>query len=76
MTNVIKLRKGLNINLAGKADKKKIRLNSNGKYMLQPDSFTGVIPKVTVKQGDRVKAGTPLFIDKNYPSVKFASPVS
>ena len=57
MTNVIKLRKGLNINLAGKAERTKIRLRSNGKYSLQPDSFTGVIPKVIVKEGDRIKAG-------------------
>ncbi len=76
MTNVIKLRKGLNINLAGKAERTKIRLRSNGKYSLQPDSFTGVIPKVIVKEGDRIKAGEALFFDKSHPSVKFSSPVS
>lgn len=76
MTNAIKLSKGLDINLAGEAEKKKIRLRSNGKYMLQPDDFTGVTPKVVVKPGDKVKAGDTLFINKEYPEVSFASPVS
>lgn len=76
MTNVIKLRKGLDINLVGKAKKAKIRLHSNGKYSLEPSDFVGVIPKVVVKEGERVKAGDALFINKEFPAVKFASPVS
>ncbi|MDE5948366.1 MAG: NADH:ubiquinone reductase (Na(+)-transporting) subunit A, partial [Prevotella sp.] len=76
MANVIKLSKGLDINLKGVAEKKKISLRSNGRYMLQPDDFVGVTPKVVVKPGDRVKAGEALFVNKEYPAVKFASPVS
>lgn len=76
MANLFKLRKGLDINLAGKAEKKKIQLKSNGKYALQPGCFTGVVPKVVVKEGDKVKAGDALFINKNYPEMTFASPVS
>ena len=76
MANLFKLRKGLDINLAGKAERKKIQLKSNGKYALQPECFTGVVPKVVVKEGDKVKAGDALFINKNYPEIKFASPVS
>ena len=76
MANLFRLRKGLDINLAGKAEKKKIQLKSNGKYALQPDCFTGVVPKVVVKEGDKVKAGDALFINKNCQEMKFASPVS
>jgi Na+-transporting NADH:ubiquinone oxidoreductase subunit A len=76
MANVIKLRKGLDINLQGKAEEKKIQLKSNGKYALVPDDFEGVTPKVVVKEGDQVKAGDALFVNKQYPEVKFASPVS
>ncbi|MBR1548741.1 MAG: Na(+)-translocating NADH-quinone reductase subunit A [Prevotella sp.] len=76
MANVIKLRKGLNINLRGKAEEKKIQLKSNGKYALVPDDFEGVTPKVVVKEGDKVKAGDALFVNKQYPEVRFASPVS
>ena len=76
MANVIKLRKGLNINLQGKAETKRIQLKSNGQYALVPDDFEGVTPKVVVKEGDKVKAGDALFVNKQYPEVKFASPVS
>ena len=76
MANVIKLRKGLDIHLQGKAEEKKIQLKSNGKYALVPDDFEGVTPKVVVKEGEKVKAGDALFVNKQYPEVKFASPVS
>ena len=76
MANLFKLRKGLDINLQGKAEKKKLKLKSNGKYALLPDCFEGVVPKVVVKEGDKVKAGDALFINKNCQEMKFASPVS
>jgi Na+-transporting NADH:ubiquinone oxidoreductase subunit A len=66
----------LNINLKGRAAEEKIQLTSKGKYALVPDDFEGVTPKVVVKEGDKVKAGDALFINKQYPEVKFASPVS
>ena len=74
--NLIKLSKGLDIHLQGKAEEKKIQLKSNGRYALVPDDFEGVTPKVVVKEGDKVKAGDALFVNKQYPDVKFASPVS
>ena len=76
MANVIKLHKGLDINLKGRATEQKIQLKSNGKYALMPDDFEGVTPKVVVKEGDKVQAGDALFVNKQYPEVKFASPVS
>lgn len=76
MANVIKLRRGLDINLKGKAEEKRIQLRSSGKYALTPGDFVGVTPKVVVKEGEHVKAGDALFINKNFPEVKFASPVS
>jgi len=76
MANVIKLRKGLDIHLQGRAEEKKIQLKSNGRYAIAPDDFEGVTPKVMVKEGDNVKAGDALFVNKQYPEVKFASPVS
>ena len=76
MANVIKLRKGLDIHLEGKAEEKLIQLKSNGHYALVPDDFEGVTPKVVVKEGDKVKAGDALFVNKQYPEVRIASPVS
>lgn len=76
MTKTIKLRRGLDINLAGKAEKKKVNVAFGGTYALQPADFEGVKPKVMVKEGEKVKAGDALFVNKDYPEVKFASPVS
>ncbi|MBR2239404.1 MAG: Na(+)-translocating NADH-quinone reductase subunit A [Prevotella sp.] len=76
MSNVIKLRKGLEIHLQGKAEETKLTLKSNGHYALVPDDFEGVTPKVVVLEGDNVKAGDALFVNKLHPEVRFASPVS
>lgn len=76
MANVIKLRKGLNVNLKGRAAEVKLPLKPVEEYALVPDDFVGVIPKVVVREGDTVKAGDPLFVNKNCPEVRFASPVS
>lgn len=76
MANVIKLRKGLDINLKGKPANDVITVPMSDAYSLVPDDFTGVTPKVVVKEQVHVLAGEPLFIDKNHPEVKFVSPVS
>ena len=75
MANVIKLRKGLDINLKGKAAEELVTVKEPGFYALVPDDFPGVTPKVVVKEQEYVMAGGPLFIDKNHPEVKFVSPV-
>ena len=76
MTNVIKLRKGLDIKLKGQAEERKVKVRQCTEYALVPDDFTGITPKVVVKEGDHVKAGDALFVEKNCPDVRFASPVS
>ena len=76
MARVIKLRRGLDISLQGKAEKTRMESKSDGLFALCPDGFEGVKPKAVVKEGDRVKAGDALFVNKAYPEVKFASPVS
>ncbi len=76
MANVIKLRKGLDVNLKGKAAKEEFQVKSSAVYALMPDDFTGVKPKVVVKENDVVKVGDCLFVDKNHPEIKFVSPVS
>ena len=76
MAKVIKLRKGLDINLKGKAAKETASVECPGEYALCPEDFTGLKPKVVVKEGDAVKAGDALFVDKTHPEVCFVSPVS
>lgn len=76
MANVIKLRKGLDINLKGKAAKQKFSVKAAAQYAIVPDDFVGMTPKVVVREGDKVKAGDALFVNKKQTDVKFASPVS
>ena len=76
MANIFRLKKGLNINLKGKAEKRKTAVQCSSEYGLVPDFFPGVTPKLMVKEGEHVLAGEALFVNKNYPEVGFASPVS
>jgi Na+-transporting NADH:ubiquinone oxidoreductase subunit A len=76
MANVIKLRKGLDVNLKGKANLETMQTKVTGQFALIPDDFYGMKPKVVVKEGEAVKVGDALFVDKNHPEVKFVSPVS
>ena len=76
MANVIKLRKGLNINLKGKAAAQVSAVLASKVYGLCPDAFWGMKPKVVVKEGDEVKAGDALFVNKLHPEMKFVSPVA
>ncbi|MDD6210975.1 MAG: Na(+)-translocating NADH-quinone reductase subunit A [Bacteroidales bacterium] len=76
MANVIKIKKGLDINLKGEAKEVPLQVRKSETYAVCPDDFDGVVPKVVVKVGDRVKAGSALMVDKNHPEVKFVSPVS
>ena len=69
MANVIKLRKGLDINLKGKAAAQVVSVKEPKFYALVPDDFTGVTPKVVVKEQEYVMAGGPLLIAKNPPDV-------
>lgn len=76
MANVIKIKKGLDINLKGKASEVLLTGGKSNSYAIIPDHFNGVFPKVVAKVGDKVKAGSVLIIDKNRPEIKFVSPVS
>ena len=76
MANTIKLSKGLDIKIDGKAVEKTVKIQPSGVIEIKPDHFHGITPKITVKEGEAIKAGTPLFYNKNYESMKFVSPVS
>lgn len=76
MVNRIKIKKGLQIPLLGEAEETLIGRVTSEYVRICPEDFHGVTPKLSVKAGDAVKAGTPLFFDKNHPGIFFASPVS
>lgn len=76
MSKTIKLNKGLDINLLGVADEKLVDSEVCNLYSIKPTDFPGLIPKIAVKPGFDVKAGSVLFFDKYNPDIKFTSPVS
>ena len=76
MANVIKLKRGLTVNLAGKPSSEVTEPKASKVYGIVPDAFVGVKPKVVVKEGETVLAGDALYVDKLHPEVKFTSPVS
>ncbi len=69
------IKKGLDIKLLGDAEKTIVDLNAK-RFAIKPTDFIGCFPKMLVKEGDKVKAGSPLFFDKYRPDIKFSSPVS
>lgn len=76
MSKIIHLKKCLDIRLVGEAEKTVISLSKSDRYAIKPADFMGVTPKMLVKEGDKVKAGTPLFFDKYHPTLLFTSPVA
>ena len=76
MSKVIKLKKGLDIQLKGKAEQVVQRAEKVTRYALKPTDFRALTPKLAVKVGDVVKAGDVLFVDKATPEIKFTTPVS
>lgn len=76
MSNVIKIKRGVDIKLVGEAEKEFAPTVPVKTYAIKPDDFHGVRFKLSVKEGDEVKAGTPLLYNKDHDTVKFCSPVS
>ena len=75
MSRTIKLRKGLDIKLHGEAEKVKATAEVSA-FAIKPPDFHCLVPKMTVKVGDKVKTGSVIFFDKYQEEVKFVSPVS
>ncbi|TVR37800.1 MAG: Na(+)-translocating NADH-quinone reductase subunit A [Bacteroidia bacterium] len=76
MSKVIKTKRGLDIPLLGDAEKILQTPPRASEYALKPPDFHGLVPKMMIKEGTRVKAGSPLFFDKYNEDVVFTSPVS
>ena len=76
MSKSVRIRRGLNINLLGDADKVYASVKNHDIYALKPTDFHGLTPKLTVKVGDNILAGSVVFYDKYNEKIKFCSPVS
>ena len=76
MSADIILRKGLNIPLKGDALQAFTTHNTSNNFTIFPDDFHGVVPKMVVKEGEKVSLGQPIFYSKVHPEIQFVSPVS
>ncbi len=71
-----KIKKGLDIPLAGAPEQKIAEEKFTSKYAIVGDDYVGMKPTIIKKEGDSVKKGEALFTAKKFPSVNFTSPVS
>ncbi len=76
MSTVIRLRKGLNIRLAGSAEKILLPEAPVTRFGIRFADFPGLVARLEVQEGDEVKAGSMLFYDKAFPEIRYVSPVS
>ena len=76
MSNNIHLKKGLNLPISGEAAQTTKKVIVPDVVALKPTDFRGLVPKLLVKEGDKVLAGTPIMADKMAQNVLFTSPVS
>ncbi|SVE06718.1 uncharacterized protein METZ01_LOCUS459572, partial [marine metagenome] len=76
MSKNIKITKGLDIKLKGDAEKVFVEIPPSETVAIKPTDFPGLRPKLAIKVGEEVKAGTTLFFDKDNENILFTSPVS
>ena len=72
----ILVKRGLDLPMDGAAEKTLGSVNMPQLFRIVPDHYAGITPKLSVKAGERVKAGSPLFHDKTFEAMQFTSPVS
>ena len=76
MSNNIYLKKGLDLPISGEAAQHTRKVIVPDTVAVKPTDFRGLVPKLLVREGDKVLAGTPVLADKMSQNILFASPVS
>lgn len=76
MSAGIRIRRGASIHLKGEAEKILSDANPSETFALKPDNFFGIVPRLMVKEGEKIAQGTPIFHSKKDPRILFTSPVS
>ena len=75
MSNNIVLKKGLDIPIEGVAALETIKTVTPDVVAVKPTDFKGFAPRLLVKEGDKVLAGSPVLADKQNPDILLTSPV-
>ena len=76
MSNNIYLKKGLDLPIEGAAVQQTKKVIVPDVVAVKPTDFRGLVPKLLVREGDKVLAGSPVMADKMSQNILFASPVS
>ena len=76
MSNNIYLKQGLDIPISGVAAQNTRKVIVPDVVAVKPTDFRSLVPKLLVREGDKVLAGTPVLADKMSQNILFASPVS
>lgn len=73
---MIKTKRGLNLPISGNPEQSIHPGPAIRSVGLLGDDYPGLKPTMLVREGDRVKAGQPLFEDKRNPGVKYSAPAA
>ena len=76
MSKTFRIHKGLDISLKGASEAVLSKENNPKMFSIRPTDFLGIVPKLKLKEGAKVKCGEAVFFDKYHPEVCFVSPVS
>jgi Na+-transporting NADH:ubiquinone oxidoreductase subunit A len=71
-----RIRKGLDIPIAGAASGEVIQLDVPETIAIDPRELRGFIPRLAAREGERVSRGQTLFYHKFDPDIRVVSPVS
>ena len=76
MSDIIVLKKGLDVPVKGSADLRVSKSMTPATVAVRPDGAKGLLPRLLVKEGDRVLCGSPVIADKKNPDILLTAPVS
>ena len=76
MSNNIVLKKGLDIPVSGCADLVVSKSMQPSVVAVEPGGIKGLLPRLLVKEGDRVLCGSPVIADKQNPGILLTAPAS
>ena len=75
MPDIFKIKRGLDIPVSGVADLS-VKKVTGGPAAVCPGNFKGLSPRLLLKEGDKVLAGSPVVSDKNHPEILLTAPLS
>jgi Na+-transporting NADH:ubiquinone oxidoreductase subunit A len=71
-----KITRGLHIDLAGAPKPQTAETPAAKRFAVYPTEYTGIKPRLKIKEGDTVQRGTPLVFDKKNPAFQICSPAA